>query len=73
MSGELKPCPFCGNAPTLICVVEATDRFEREAMVRCDHCAIAIADEYRSEAIAAWNRRAPESALSAPNSGSEKA
>lgn len=55
----LKPCPWCGGAPKILTITEEPDHFERETVIRCDECGISIVEEYRSGAIAAWNRRAP--------------
>jgi Lar family restriction alleviation protein len=61
MSGELKPCPFCGGAPVL-------DGKSESCRVRCLDCGTeghpvffdSDQDEYikfEQEAMAAWNRR----------------
>lgn len=52
-----KPCPFCGKEPILIKMVEDDD-FDRWHKVMCEECGIEMGEEYRSDAIAAWNRRA---------------
>ena len=54
---ELKPCPFCGNAPEM----ESEDGF---SFVRCydQHCKADARSGLwlsESEAIEAWNTRAP--------------
>jgi Lar family restriction alleviation protein len=70
MSEELKPCPFCGSAPRLLRLVEAyqdadgqhAGEYDAWFNVQCDNCGIEQGDEYRSSAIAAWNKRASRDA-----------
>jgi Lar family restriction alleviation protein len=61
MTAELKPCPFCGGAPTLI------DRPDGPllvgAFVTCDACDIGTPIlSTAALAIEAWNTRAPVAA-----------
>lgn len=68
---ELSACPFCGGAPVLLETMGhyAATRDDPAGVysvwftIVCDACGVEVSDEYRSSAIAAWNRRAP--ALSA--------
>src|SRR3546814_20480500 len=53
---ELPPCPFCGNEPVLLTATE-WDGFERYTEVRTDHFGISIDNEYKTDAIAAWQHR----------------
>lgn len=63
---DLKNCPFCGGKPTVRRVVEeyhATQHepageYDAEFLIQCDDCRAEQREEYRSDAIAAWNRRA---------------
>lgn len=56
MSEELKPCPFCGTAPTAKSISAGMSQVE------CEPCGIWI-DGFNTEVHAAWNRRtAPVSA-----------
>lgn len=70
MQSELKPCPFCGGAPIVRETVEhyqcadAANSFSCRFMVCCDECGIEQSEEYRDDAIAAWNRRPLEAAQS---------
>lgn len=61
----LLPCPFCGKEPIVTRTVE-DDNFDRWFHVRCEECAIEIGDEYRSDAINTWNRRASPALPSSP-------
>ncbi|MBI1620314.1 Lar family restriction alleviation protein [Aquamicrobium zhengzhouense] len=61
----LLPCPFCGKEPIFTRTVE-DDNFDRWFHVRCEECAIEIGDEYRSDAINTWNRRASPALPSSP-------
>lgn len=63
---ELLPCPFCGSAPVMRRSVEEyvadssgpAGEFDAWFTIHCDECGIEKGEEYRSDAIAAWNRRA---------------
>lgn len=63
---QLAACPFCGGTPRLLRLVEAypasgghpAGEYDAWFNVTCDNCGIEQGDEYRSSAIAAWNRRA---------------
>ena len=65
--GDLLPCPFCGERPVVQRYVEEYDadhkfpagEYEVGVTIRCHNCAVEQSEEYRSEAIAAWNRRPP--------------
>lgn len=55
---ELKPCPFCGDKPT---VKMHKNRYSDWWIVSCPKCHITQtgnAHEFRFEAVEAWNRRA---------------
>lgn len=62
----LTPCPFCGGKPVLRRIVEEYEadsdgpagEFDARFMICCDTCGIETGEEYRTEAISAWNRRA---------------
>lgn len=60
MTDALKPCPFCGDKPTL----HVSHRGDDLAALACenDQCSIGPATDYLPDAqlAAAWNRRAPE-------------
>lgn len=70
----LLPCPFCGEVPL---VRRSTEEYPAEGdlpageyeigvQICCDHCGIEQCDEYRADAIAAWNRRiAPQPPVAA--------
>ncbi len=53
----LEPCPFCGNADPLL-VTHSSDA-GNEYSVRCYQGCVEIGEEYREQAIAEWNTRAP--------------
>lgn len=61
----LKPCPFCGSEAKLRKLVEEypadgvhpAGEYEAWFQVCCDNCGIEIGEEYRSDAIEAWNKR----------------
>jgi len=58
MADELKPCPFCGGAPTVV-----DDDSYGACYVFCGPCDVMPEQAYRNvgetaQAIAAWNRRA---------------
>ena len=65
----LKPCPFCGGEAKLRETVEhypadaegPAGSYSAWFNVECDDCGIKVGEEYRDEAIAAWNRRAVNS------------
>lgn len=53
---ELRPCPFCGGAASVI-----TDHETATAYVMCETCdACGGRRETPANAIAAWNTRAPD-------------
>ena len=62
----LAVCPFCGNAPVIRRTmqdypsddVHPAGQYEAAVHVCCDTCGFELVEEYQSEAIAAWNRRA---------------
>lgn len=58
---ELKPCPFCGKNA---CLYEWHRDFRSIYIVRCDtpRCIgnHGVSWTHRSDAVAAWNRRAGE-------------
>lgn len=64
---ELLPCPFCGKKPELRELLVHYDdgphgpvgSYSGHFLVACDECGIEVGEEYRDDAIAAWNRRAP--------------
>jgi Lar family restriction alleviation protein len=61
MSEELKPCPFCGNEPT-IRIFKGKDGWRDRYAVICRYDEGGCGAEsglyhYESEAIEAWNRR----------------
>lgn len=57
MMEELKQCPFCGSGN-----VHVVDAKNGENSVECgDCCAVGPWKDEDVEAVAAWNRRAPES------------
>ena len=49
---KLKPCPFCGGKAKITGYIF----FE----VKCRRCRATLPQRYETEAIAAWNRRAPQ-------------
>lgn len=55
---ELKPCPFCGNAPVFCSVTDMTDNFDHGYTIACNTCGIEMGDEYKSDVADAWNTRA---------------
>jgi len=65
MGLSLKPCPFCGKEPTLRETVEHYSADEKHPAgsfsncftVTCDHCGAEQRDEYRDDAVTAWNTR----------------
>lgn len=54
-----RACPFCGTLPQVISHMEENGDapFERGVAIRCDNCGVEMHEEYRSDAIARWNRR----------------
>lgn len=64
MSGDLKPCPFCGatDGHLIQAFTQATETFAYWS-VECLGCACEIAsDTSQDEANAAWNTRTPTKA-----------
>lgn len=64
MEGKLKPCPFCGNVPT-IRIFKGKDGWRDRYAVLCrydeDGCgAESGLYHYEQEAVEAWNRRTSE-------------
>ena len=59
---ELKPCPFCGSAPTMVTdAIEEGDIYN-DCQVICRECgASGEFEKDTSVSIAAWNRRAAPS------------
>lgn len=58
---ELKPCPFCGGEASIL--VKDWDNRADEYKITCSLCGV-MQKNYtfeKSDAIAAWNRRAGES------------
>ena len=60
---ELKPCPFCGNEPTII-VRKGKDGWRDRYSVLCDYEHGGCGAEsgwyhYEVEAVASWNKRVP--------------
>lgn len=63
---DLANCPFCGNAPVIRRTmqdypaddVHPAGQYEAAVHVCCGTCGFELVEEYQSEAIAAWNRRA---------------
>lgn len=49
---KLKPCPFCGGKAKI------TGYLLYE--IKCARCRVTLPQRYESDAIAAWNRRAPQ-------------
>ncbi|HIE5244287.1 TPA: Lar family restriction alleviation protein [Proteus mirabilis] len=49
---KLKPCPFCGGKAKI------TGYLLYE--IKCGRCRVTLPQRYESDAIAAWNRRAPQ-------------
>lgn len=66
------PCPFCGKTPSLREMFEhyqaeggnPAGSYSEWVFVGCDDCGIEMGDEYQSNALALWNRRA---ALTTPS------
>ena len=57
MSEKLKPCPFCGGEACWSWYGGGRDR----GCIKCNGCwakSVLVEPERKSEAIAAWNRRA---------------
>ena len=60
---ELKPCPFCGNEPTIV-IRKGKDGWRDRYSVLCDYEHGGCGAEsgwyhYEAEAIASWNKRVP--------------
>lgn len=76
MSEELKPCPFCGGAVKMARHKGSDETGERwdYLSVECrskDHNVICDSGDTAEEVAAAWNRRAPMTALTTPPAGEE--
>jgi Lar family restriction alleviation protein len=64
---DLHPCPFCGKTPVVRISmqeypadgVHPAGEYDAWYNICCDECGIEVGAEYRSEAIAAWERRTP--------------
>jgi Lar family restriction alleviation protein len=64
-AAEPLPCPFCGGPAVVRKSMQEypaegehpAGEYEAWVTIACDTCGIEIGDEYRVEAIAAWNRR----------------
>ena len=61
---KLKPCPFCGNEPTIV-IRKGKDGWRDRYSVLCDYEHGGCGAEsgwyhYESEAIEAWNKRTVE-------------
>ena len=65
MTNKLLPCPFCNEAPHIDRTVReypADDQhpageYEAWVNISCDTCGFQLGEEYRSDAIQAWNTR----------------
>ena len=55
---KLKPCKRCGAMPTIYQRHEIDGCIPAEWRVVCERCDIMVSGETRSDAVAAWNRRA---------------
>lgn len=78
MTQELKPCPFCGadavltehephdHSPGLVALTGIPAKHPGSWTVECVACSCGMIHGAREEAIAAWNRRAPVIADTAP-------
>jgi Lar family restriction alleviation protein len=77
---NLLPCPFCGKDPVVRRLVEeypADDKhpageYEVHVTICCDGCGFEIGEEYKADAIAAWNRRSPSPAPVTPTKVTEQ-
>lgn len=61
---KLKPCPFCGNEPTIV-VRKGKDGWRDRYSILCDYEHGGCGAEsgwyhYESEAVEAWNKRVPQ-------------
>ena len=56
MSETLKACPFCGGKASIW--YRPKDPIGSVISIHCERCRMDFSDVPRSEAIAAWNRRA---------------
>ena len=61
---KLKPCPFCGNEPTIV-VRKGKDGWRDRYSILCDYEHGGCGAEsgwyhYKSEAIESWNHRVSE-------------
>jgi Lar family restriction alleviation protein len=73
MVNKLKPCPFCGGPAELW---RAGTHPDRAAWIACmGKCSVLISKEHKTdeEAIAAWNTRADDAALSEAIARAERA
>lgn len=55
---KLKPCPFCGSGD--IEILTPYPKKDDSALIYCFGCDLRIPKNSTPEAIAAWNRRAPQ-------------
>lgn len=70
----LKPCPFCGGHAVVRETIEhysadagsEAGSFSCRFSIACDNCGIEQSEEYRDDAVAAWNRRAKARQEDAP-------
>ena len=55
---DLKPCPFCGEAPELL--IDEITEGERRYLLHCENCDGMIERWFDNagDSVTAWNRRA---------------
>ena len=65
MSDDLKPlpCPFCGEQEGVYSEAGTEATGPHAAIVRCSGCNAVHCHNTEAEAIAAWNRRAPDAEI----------
>ena len=64
---DIASCPFCGDPPVVRRTVQEypadgehpAGEYDARVTIDCDTCGISMGEEYRDDAIAAWNRRTP--------------